>query len=60
MLLLDPKTFVADEGLGGSAAFLGRALANPEVLPRLARIWRTFRRYRDHLGAITLVAGDSA
>lgn len=59
LLLLDPKTFVADEGLGGSAAFLGRALAHPEVLPRLARIWSTFRRYRDHLGAVTLVAGNT-
>jgi hypothetical protein len=56
LLLLDPRTFVSDEGVGGTAAFLGRAITHPEVLPRLATIWRVFRRYRDNLGAITLVA----
>ncbi|MGW4334753.1 methyltransferase domain-containing protein [Rhodococcus koreensis] len=56
LLLLDPRTVLSDEGPAGTAAFLGRALAHPTVLPRLAAIWRTFHRYRDHLGAITLVA----
>ena len=56
MLLLDPRTFLADEGLGGSAMFLGRTVRHPEVLPRLATMLRTFHRYRDHLGAITLVS----
>lgn len=56
LLLLDPSTFLADEGVGGTAAFLGRAIGNPGVLPRLATILRTFHRYRDHIGAITLVA----
>ncbi len=56
LLLLDPRTVLADEGLGGTATILGRSLANPSVLPRLTRIWRTFHRYRDNLGAITLVA----
>jgi SAM-dependent methyltransferase len=59
LLLLDPRTFLTDEGLGGTAAFLGRAVAHPEVLPRLARTWATFRRYRDNLGAITLTATRS-
>jgi ubiquinone/menaquinone biosynthesis C-methylase UbiE len=59
LLLLDPRTFVADEGLGGTLTFLGRVLGNPEVLPRLATILRTFHRYRDHLGAITLTADRS-
>jgi ubiquinone/menaquinone biosynthesis C-methylase UbiE len=56
LLLLDPRTVVTDEGLGGTATILGRSLAHPAVIPRLARIARTFHRYRDHLGAITLVA----
>ncbi len=56
LLLLDPRTFLADEGLVGAIAFLGRTLAHPEVMPRLALIWRTFQRYRDHLGAIALTA----
>lgn len=59
LLLLDPRTFVSDEGVAGTAAFLGRAIAHPEVLPQLASIWRTFHRYRDNLGAITLVAERS-
>jgi hypothetical protein len=56
LLLLDPKTFVADEGVRGTAAFLGRSLAHPEVLPRLAKMWRVFHRYRDNLGAVVLTA----
>jgi hypothetical protein len=56
LLLLDPRTVISDEGITGTAAMLARAIAHPEVLPRLAMIWRTFHRYRDHLGAITLVA----
>lgn len=56
LLLLDPRTVLTDEGLRGSATIVGRAIAHPETLPRLAAIWTTFRRYRDHLGAITLTA----
>lgn len=56
LLLLDIPTFVADEGLLGTAAFLGRSLAHPTVLPRLATIWNTFHRYRDNLGSIVLTA----
>ncbi|QSE87806.1 methyltransferase domain-containing protein (plasmid) [Rhodococcus pseudokoreensis] len=56
LLLLDPRTVLADEGPAGTAAILGRALTHPTVLPRLVKIWRTFHRYRDNLGAITLVA----
>lgn len=56
LLLLDPRTVLADEGAGGTAAILARAFAHPQVLPRLAAIYRVFHRYRHHLGAITLVA----
>ncbi|MGB3731127.1 methyltransferase domain-containing protein [Microbacterium sp.] len=56
LLLLDVPTFVADEGWGGTLAFLGRSLAHPSVLPRITEIWNVFRRYRDSLGAITVTA----
>ena len=56
LLLLDPRTFLADEGVSGTAMFLGRAVRSPEVLPRLVTILRTFHRYREHIGAITFVA----
>jgi SAM-dependent methyltransferase len=56
LLLLDPRTVLADEGLVGTATIAGRALRHPEVLPRLASILSTFHRYRDHLGAITFTA----
>ena len=47
---------ISDEGIAGTTAILARAMAHPQVLPRLTKIWRTFHRYRDRLGAITLVA----
>jgi hypothetical protein len=56
LLLLDPRTVLSDEGLVGTAAIAARALLHPRTLPRLAAIWTTFQRYREHLGAITLTA----
>lgn len=56
LVLLDIPTFLSDEGVLGTAAFLGRSLAHPSVLPRLATIWKTFHRYRDNLGSIVLTA----
>ncbi|MDN5750887.1 MAG: class I SAM-dependent methyltransferase [Pseudonocardia sp.] len=56
LLLLDPRTVLSDEGIAGTVGVLARAIAHPEVLPRLTRIWRTFHRYRDNLGAITFTA----
>jgi hypothetical protein len=56
LLLLDIPTFLSDEGVLGSTAFLGRCLAHPSVLPRLTQLWTTFQRYRDNLGAIVLTA----
>ena len=56
LLLLDPRTFLADEGVTGTAGFLARALTHPSTLPRLAALVRVFHRYREHLGAIALTA----
>lgn len=59
MLLLDVPTFLSDEGLRGSAAFTARCLAHPSVLPRIAQMWTTFRRYRDNIGAVVMTARRS-
>ena len=56
LLLLSLPTFVRDEGLAGTARFLGRTVVRPAAARRLALIWRTFQRDRHSLGAIALVA----
>jgi SAM-dependent methyltransferase len=56
LLLLSPPTFVKDEGLGGTVRFLTRIIRQPVVLKRISVIWKVFRRYRHHLGAVALVA----
>ncbi|GAA3777484.1 methyltransferase domain-containing protein [Microbacterium kribbense] len=56
LLLLDIPTFLSDEGVWGSTMFTARCLAHPSVLPRIAEIWTTFRRYRDNLGSIMMTA----
>jgi len=56
LLLLDIPTFISDEGVWGSTAFLGRCLAHPSVIPRIAEIWSVFRLYRDNIGAIVMTA----
>lgn len=56
LLLLEPASFVKDEGVGGTLRFLGNTLRNPSVIPRLAEIWRTFGRYADNLGSIVITA----
>jgi len=56
LLLLSPPTFVKDEGVGGTLQFLARVIRQPVVVKRMSVIWRVFRRYRHHLGAVALVA----
>jgi SAM-dependent methyltransferase len=56
LLLLSPPTFVRDEGVGGTVRFVARAVRHPAALQRLSVIWKVFRRYRHHLGAVALVA----
>lgn len=60
MLLLDVPTFLADEGIAGSALFTARCFAHPSVLPRIAQMWAVFRRYRDNIGAIVMTARRAA
>jgi SAM-dependent methyltransferase len=56
LLLLSPPTFVRDEGLGGTVRFVGRTVRQPVAVKRMSVIWKVFRRYRQHLGAVALVA----
>jgi hypothetical protein len=56
MLLLDPRTVRAEEGVAGTMAILARAARHRGVFSRLVETWRIFNRYRDHLGAIALTA----
>jgi SAM-dependent methyltransferase len=56
LLLLSPPAFVRDEGVGGTVSFLARTVRRPVALRRLSLIWTVFRRYRENLGAVALVA----
>ena len=56
LLLLSPPTFVRDEGVGGTIRFLARTVRQPVALKRISVFWKVFRHYRDHLGAVALVA----
>jgi hypothetical protein len=52
LLTLEP----AKRTLWDSTAFTARCLAHPSVLPRIAEMWTTFRRYRDNIGAVVMTA----
>ncbi|MFR0354247.1 class I SAM-dependent methyltransferase [Streptomyces sediminimaris] len=56
MALLEPRRLIADEGLGNAVRIAGRALRDPAARPRVRQMRRVFRRHRDHLGAIALIA----
>ena len=56
MRLLEPGRFLRDEGLWRTLRFLWNLLWNPAARRRVFEMARTFRRYRDHLAAIAIVA----
>lgn len=56
MRLLEPRRLVADEGLRGALRFVGNVLRDGEARRRVLRMRGVFRRFRDNLGAIALVA----
>jgi SAM-dependent methyltransferase len=60
MHLLEPGRFIRDEGIAGTARFLVNAARHPQALRRLASLRRTFRRHRDNLAALTMVATRQA
>lgn len=56
MALLEPRRLVADEGLGRMARVLVNALRDPVARRRVLDMRRAFRRHREELAAISLVA----
>lgn len=56
MALLAMRRNLADEGLGGALRILGNLLRNPAARRRVLAMRRTFRRHRDALVAVALVA----
>ncbi|MGE3289604.1 MAG: cyclopropane-fatty-acyl-phospholipid synthase family protein [Pseudonocardia sp.] len=56
MALLQPRRMVADEGLGGALRFACNLLTHPDARRRVLAMRRTFRRHRDHLTAVAIVA----
>ncbi len=56
MELLEPARMIADEGLSGAFHIFWNALHDEEALARVREMRAVFRKYRDHIGAIALVA----
>ncbi len=56
MHLLEPRRLVRDEGLPGAARFLWNVAWHKPARRRVLAMRRLFRKYRDHLAAIALVA----
>jgi SAM-dependent methyltransferase len=56
MTLLEPQRMIADEGVDGAFRIFWNALHDEEALARVREMRAVFRRYREHLGAVALVA----
>lgn len=56
MALLEPKRLIADEGLLGTLRFAKNLLAHHDARRRVIRMRRTFRRHRNRLTAVAIVA----
>jgi hypothetical protein len=56
MALLQPRRLIADEGLYGALRFAKNLLIHRDARRRVAQIRRTFRRYRERLIAVAIVA----
>jgi ubiquinone/menaquinone biosynthesis C-methylase UbiE/hemerythrin-like domain-containing protein len=56
MELLEPARIIADEGVSGALHIFWNALHDEEALARVREMRAVFRKYRDHLGAVALVA----
>lgn len=55
MHLLEPRRLLQDEGLLGATRFAWNVARNPQARQRVLGMRRVFRKYRDHLAAISLV-----
>jgi hypothetical protein len=56
MALLEPARLIRDEGLAGAARFAWRVLREREARQRVKGMRRVFRKHRDHMAAVCLVA----
>ena len=55
MHLLEPRRMLQDEGFGGCLRIAFNVAANPMLRHRIFAMRRLFRKYGEHLGAISLV-----
>jgi ubiquinone/menaquinone biosynthesis C-methylase UbiE len=56
MRLLEPRRLIRDEGFWRALRFIFNVLRTPEARRRVFNMRGIFRKYRDHLSAITFVA----
>lgn len=56
MALLEPQRLLADEGAEGAFHFVWNVLHDEEARTRLNAMRATFRKYKDHLAAVSLVS----
>lgn len=60
MALLQPRRLIADEGLLGALRFAKNLLTHRDARRRVLIMRRTFRKHRDRLTAVAIVAHKSA
>ncbi|GED96731.1 class I SAM-dependent methyltransferase [Gordonia crocea] len=56
MALLQPRRVIADEGLFGALRFVGNVIRNGDARKRVLGMRKTFRKYKDNLAAIEIIA----
>jgi SAM-dependent methyltransferase len=56
MALLQPRRMIADEGLLGASRFAKNLLLHPDARKRVLAMRHTFRKHRDRLTAVAIVA----
>jgi SAM-dependent methyltransferase len=56
MALLQPRRVIADEGLFGALRFARNLLLNPDARTRVLAMRSTFRKHRERLTAVAIVA----
>jgi hypothetical protein len=56
MALLQPRRVIADEGFTGALRFAKNVLSNRDARKRVLTMHRTFRKHRERLTAVAIVA----
>lgn len=56
MALLQPRRIISDEGLSGALRFARNLLLNPDARKRVLTMRATFRKHRERLTAVAIVA----